>query len=116
MQELVERVDVSHYTYRVTWSAEDQEHVATCVEFPSLSWLDKDQVQALEGIRGVVASVIEDMEDSGETVPVPLSERSFSGNFVVRLSSELHRKISMEAAEQHVSLNRFVEERLASCV
>ena len=29
------------YTYRITWSEEDQEYVGLCVEFPSLSWLDK---------------------------------------------------------------------------
>ena len=28
------RVDVSHYTYRVAWSAEDGEFVATCLELP----------------------------------------------------------------------------------
>jgi len=28
-----------HYTYRVIWSEEDQEHIALCSEFPSLSWL-----------------------------------------------------------------------------
>ena len=25
------------YTYRITWSAEDGEHVGLCAEFPSLS-------------------------------------------------------------------------------
>jgi len=30
---------VTHYTYRVAWSVEDGEHVATVAEFPSLSWL-----------------------------------------------------------------------------
>ena len=34
--------NIDHYTYRVTWSAEDDEHVGLCAEFPSLSWLDKD--------------------------------------------------------------------------
>ena len=28
-----------HYTYRVTWSVEDNEYVGLCAEFPSLSWL-----------------------------------------------------------------------------
>ena len=27
------------YTYRVTWSEEDQEYVGLCAEFPSLNWL-----------------------------------------------------------------------------
>ena len=36
-------VDVTRYTYRVTWSVEDEEFVATCLEFPSLSWLAATQ-------------------------------------------------------------------------
>lgn len=27
------------YTYRVTWSEDDQEYLGLCAEFPSLSWL-----------------------------------------------------------------------------
>jgi len=32
-------MNIEHYTYRVTWSPEDNEHVGLCVELPSLSWL-----------------------------------------------------------------------------
>ena len=44
-----ETADVSRYTYRVTWSVEDDEFVATCAEFPSLSWLADSQPAALQG-------------------------------------------------------------------
>ena len=37
-------------TYHVTWSAEDQEFVATCSEFPSLSWLASTPSEALAGL------------------------------------------------------------------
>ena len=43
-----------HYTYRVTWSEEDQEYVGLCAEFPSLSWLAKGSEAALKGIRRLV--------------------------------------------------------------
>jgi len=34
----METVDMAkHYRYRVSWSKEDNEYAATCVEFPSLS-------------------------------------------------------------------------------
>jgi len=58
--------DVKHYTYRVLWSAEDGEFVATVAEFPSLSWLDLDQGKALAGLVGLVGDVVADMESSGE--------------------------------------------------
>ncbi|MCZ7655317.1 MAG: hypothetical protein M5R42_15155 [Rhodocyclaceae bacterium] len=64
-------MSVDHYTYRVTWSAEDGEHVGLCTEFPSLSWLAKTPEAALKGIRQVVAEAVADMQASGETVPVP---------------------------------------------
>jgi hypothetical protein len=45
----------------VTWSAEDGEHVTTCAEFPSLSWLAQTPEEALAGIRRVVAESVMDM-------------------------------------------------------
>jgi hypothetical protein len=47
-------MNINHYTYRVTWSAEDNEHVGLCAEFPSLSWLAPTPDKALSGIRRVV--------------------------------------------------------------
>ncbi|NMD47819.1 MAG: toxin-antitoxin system HicB family antitoxin, partial [Propionibacterium sp.] len=35
-----------------------------------------------------------------------------SGKFMVRLPPELHRQLAIEAAEQHVSLNRLISGRL----
>lgn len=102
-----------HYTYRVSWSEEDGEHVGTCAEFPSLSHLDADQVEALLGIRALVADVVADMRANGETVPEPLAEHAYSGKFMTRVPPELHRRLAIEAAEEGVSLNRLVSSRLA---
>ncbi|MEO3341062.1 antitoxin HicB, partial [Acinetobacter baumannii] len=33
------QMDSKQYTCRVTWSAEYNEYVGLCAEFPSLSWL-----------------------------------------------------------------------------
>jgi predicted HicB family RNase H-like nuclease len=102
-----------HFTYRVQWSPEDQAYVGTVAEFPSLSWVADDPRAAFDGVREVVAGVLEDMIESGETPPTPLTERSFSGKFLVRIPPEAHRSLAIEAAEQNVSLNRLAAHRLA---
>jgi predicted HicB family RNase H-like nuclease len=107
-------VKSDHYTYRVTWSPEDQEHVALCAEFPSLSWLAKTPEAALKGVRQMVAEVVNDMQASGEALPVPLSEKRYSGEFRVRIPPQLHRALAIEAAEQGVSLNRLASAKLAT--
>jgi hypothetical protein len=59
------------YTYQVHWFLDTCEHVATVVEFPSLSWLDADPRVALNGIRTLVAEVLEDIALTGEEPPAP---------------------------------------------
>ena len=100
------------YTYKVTWSNEDGEYVATVAELPSLSWLAPTQFVAFHGLQALVEEVIADMQASGETVPEPLSTRTFSGKFQVRIPPELHRRLAIEAAEEHISLNRLVAMKL----
>ena len=102
-----------HYTYRVTWSAEDGEHVGLCAEFPSLSRLAPTPEQALAGIRRVVRETLVDMATEGESPPVPFAERAYSGRFVVRVPPEVHRMLAIASAEEGVSLNRLVNARLA---
>jgi predicted HicB family RNase H-like nuclease len=102
------------FTYRVTWSAEDNEHVGLCAEFPSLSWLARTPEDALAGIRKVVKSAVKDMEATGELVPVPLAVKHYSGQFRVRIPPSTHRSLALEAAEQGVSLNRLASAKLSA--
>ena len=101
------------YTYRVTWSEDDREHVGLCTEFPSLSWLARTPEAALKGIRQIVADVVKDMQESGGPLPEPIASRQFSGKFMVRVPPEVHRKLAMQAAEAGVSLNRLASSKLA---
>ena len=102
------------YTYRVTWSEEDKEYIGLCAEFPSLSWLSDTQEKALQGIVNLVSEVILDMESNHETIPQPLSVKHYSGSLMVRIPSDIHRKLAIQAAESRVSLNRYISAKLAA--
>lgn len=83
-------------------------------ELPSLSWLAETRGEAFEGIQRLAEEVIRDLEANGELVPEALADRTYSGQFIVRVPPEVHRQLVLDAAEQHVSLNRLVSSRLAS--
>jgi hypothetical protein len=68
-----------HFTYRVSWSKDGGEHVATCAELPSLSHLAADPADALQGFRDLVRDVVADMSANGERVPVPRYTRCPKG-------------------------------------
>jgi len=70
-------------------------------------------VQALPGIRHVMREVVEDRRPNQEPIPPPIDERSISGNFVVRVPAEPHRKLVLEAAEAARRLHRHISYQLA---
>ena len=108
------RPEVSHYTYRVMWSAEDGEFLATCAEFPSLSWLASSQIEALQGLEDLLREVLADLEEQGEQIPQPFAERSYSGRFNLRVGESLHRELAIRAAENGMSLNQYVLRKLSA--
>jgi predicted HicB family RNase H-like nuclease len=105
--------ELDKFTWRVTWSKEDDEFVGLCAEFAGLSWLASGPEEALTGIRSVVQDCITDMAENGEDIPKPISTRQFSGKFMVRIPPEVHRHLAIEAAECGVSLNRIASAKLA---
>lgn len=50
-------------------------------------------------------------EEKGES-----PEKPYSGKFNLRISPELHKQLSFEAALQDKSLNAYIEETLQSCL
>lgn len=104
--------NIDHYTYRVSWSEEDNEFVGTCVEFPSLSWLDRKQEKALKGVRKLVSDCLRDMAKHHERMPEPLATKRYTGELRVRLPPELHRALAIQAEENRTSLNKVIVEKL----
>lgn len=104
---------IDKYTYRVMWSEEDEEFIGLCAEFPSLSWLATTSEKALKGIRNIVNECIVDMANNNEEIPIAISSRQFSGKFMIRIPPDVHRHLTIEAAESGVSLNRIASAKLA---
>lgn len=105
-------VNPKHYAYRVIWSPEDREYVGLCAEFPSLSYLDEDMEATLSGIVDLVADVVADMSANGEPIPEPIADKTYSGKFQVRIPPHQHRMLALRAAEEGVSLNRYISAKL----
>lgn len=103
---------IDKYRYVVVWSEEDKEFIGQCTEFPSLSHLNKDRVKAMQGIYDLVELVVKDLVKNKETVPEPIYSRKYSGKLNIRMPEEQHRKLSVEATENGISLNSLIVHRL----
>ncbi|BBX99475.1 hypothetical protein [Mycobacterium lacus] len=78
---------MNHYTYRAEWSPEHGEYVVRCIELPwLLRWAPTLQ-QATAAVERAVDELIAERKAVDEELPAPLTERQYSGRFVVRTVS-----------------------------
>ncbi|MGJ6126350.1 type II toxin-antitoxin system HicB family antitoxin [Mycolicibacterium sp. Y3] len=101
-----------HYTYRAEWSPDAGKYIGLCLEFPMQFAYGATAAEATAAIeRDVIAHVAEWYGDESEP-PASVSDRRYSGRFMVRTSPMLHGKLMVEATEQRVSLNQWVVQKL----
>lgn len=101
------------YAYSIMWSQEDQAYIGRVAEFASLAADGESPDAALKEIMDLVRFVLEDLAESGEAIPPPFSQRPFSGKLNLRMPEHLHRHLALEAAQQHVSLNQWINHKLS---
>jgi predicted HicB family RNase H-like nuclease len=104
---------MSHYTYRAEWSPEHGEYFGRCLELPHLWRPGPTAQEAVAAVQRAVDQAVADMVACGADAPAPFSERHYSGNFLVRTSPALHRRLAIEADEERVSLNQWIVQKLA---
>lgn len=102
---------MNHYTYRAEWSREHDEYVGRCLELPFLTYWAPSMREAIAGVERAVDEHLAERE--GEGAPAPITDRNFSGTFLVRTSPSLHARLAVEAADQRVSMNHWIVQKLA---
>ena len=104
----------NHYTYRVEWSTHTGQYMARCMEITGLLVSAPTAPEAVARMEAAVDEHLRGMEEVfGGDPPTPLTEHNYSGRFMVRTSRALHARLMVEAAEQGVSLNQWVAQKLA---
>ncbi len=105
---------MKQYTYRATWSPADESYIGHCLEFPGLRGRGPTAGAAIAAVERLVNEDVAAALASDWTAPESLTDREYSGRFVLRVSPELHAHLAVEAAEQRVSLNQWVMQKLVS--
>jgi predicted HicB family RNase H-like nuclease len=73
-----------------------------------ISFDGKTVEELKESFEAVVEEYLADCQKEGKE-----PDKAYSGQFNLRISPELHQKISIKAKKQNISLNTFVERTLS---
>jgi predicted RNase H-like HicB family nuclease len=87
---------------------EDGSYRAEILEFPGCIALGESAAEALAELEDVAEDWIDAAMEMGSPIPRPLEETDYSGKLNVRLPKSLHRKASLAADLDGVSLNQLI--------
>ena len=98
------------YSFKFHYEEDDHCYFAEIEEIPGC-WADGETIEeALANIKKSLKIWVKNAMELNISIPEPktLSEKDFSGKLVLRLPKALHKKISVKAEENGVSLNQYL--------
>jgi len=112
---MTDRAGIRGYRLEV-FRDEDGSWVAEVPELPGCvaACLDAQDLFALA--EDAIAAWIEAAVDDGRTVPAPVADDEYSGRFVLRVPTGIHRRLAAQARRERVSLNTLCATALAASV
>ena len=82
-------------------------------DFPGCLVQAETAESALAELSGVMEAWVRARLESGATVPAPSGQTEYSGKFLARVGSSMHRALAERAEAEGVSLNHFVANALS---
>lgn len=104
---------MTEYTCRAQWMPHDRWYLGLCLEFPNLSANGDTAHDAIAAVEKKVTEELAFIRAADETPPASLTDHHYTGRVLVRLPPTLHAKLTVEAAEQGVSLNQWMIHKLS---
>jgi antitoxin HicB len=102
--------------YRVIVPEEDGTFRGEIFEFPGCIATGETRERALSSLEETAFSWLGSALSHGQTIPEPMDSRDYSGKLVLRLSRALHKKATVAAELDGVSLNQFIAIAVAEAV
>jgi antitoxin HicB len=109
----VEVKELAELPWTIELRPEGSAWYARIVELPGCMTAAATSVDALSDIEGTLIDWLTVALQKGQKIPTPQANVQYSGKLFVRVSSDLHRRVSEEASRQGVSMAQWVSECLA---
>lgn len=107
--------DRDKYLKLVEWSEEDKCYVGSIPGWIGKCCHGEDEMKVYSELSSILDEWISIYKTEGMTLPEPTNKK-YSGKFVLRTGSDLHKALAIKALSEGDSLNSFVIKRLKKIV
>lgn len=100
------------YLKIVEWSEEDSCYIGTCPGLIHGGIHGDNEAKVYEELCQVAAEAVELYQRDGKPLPTATANKKYSGRFVLRVGSDMHKEVSIRAARVGKSLNTYCQQIL----
>lgn len=104
----------SRYVKMVEWSDEDHCYIGRCPELFHGGTHGDDEVKVYATLSAMVEEAIKERRKEGRKLPAPVMPQKYSGKFLLRMGTELHKALSVRAFRERKSINQVCVEALSA--
>jgi len=120
MEKVIEQKPLDYYLnlrYPITITPDiDGGYVAEVKDLPGCFSQGETIEETYDNIEDARRLWIESAYEDGMTIPLPRSEKGYSGKFIIRVPKSLHSKLDQMAEREGVSLNQYLVSTLSHVV
>ena len=95
------------YIKLVEWSEEDQCYIGSCPGFIGPCCHGDDEAKVYKELCSIVEEWVRIHKEEKIPLPESITNKAYSGKFVLRVGKELHKALALKAARSGESLNNF---------
>jgi predicted HicB family RNase H-like nuclease len=103
------------YIKLVEWSEEDECYVGSIPGWIGKCCHGDDEMKVYSELNTILDEWIRIYKNEGMTLPEPTNKK-YSGKFVLRTGSDLHKALALKALSEGDSLNSFVIKKLKNLI
>ncbi len=103
----MKKIKAGDYIKVIEWSEEDRRFIGSAPPLIGPCCHGKEEENVYQQLCGIVEEWVDLYNREGKALPKPSAGKEYSGKFILRLDSELHRLLAVRALQQGDSLNNY---------
>ncbi len=100
----------------VEWSEEDNCYVGSSPGFIGPCCHGNDEAKVYKKLCQIVEEWVEIHSKEGIALPESISQKDYSGKFILRVNKDLHKALAIKAAKVGESLNNYCASQLKNSI
>ncbi len=105
-----------NYLKVVEWSEEDQCYIGTSPGLIIGGVHGRDEAKVFTELCNAIDEAIELLQKNGSALPLPTTNKTYSGEIILHISPELHKTLAIKSIQEGENIDSYIQHKLEEVI